>query len=334
MFLRAESGAPEPRRAPVARNSATSRSLWAGFAALFWAVGFYGIADLLALVGAGNGVDAVAGLQVSWGVLFTLIIGGAFVCLAARPTEPWPAVMQLWTAAAALLLAAAVAASMDPLLVAVLLVPMTVATFARARVRPARRRLQTDGPLFLLALAGAPAWWAYASAAVDRSLSAGAADQFSWGLAHWPLQAALGIFMALIVLVMAFWPPGRALHGTICCASTVVLAASWLLYPDSLGAVDSPVLAVLSMLWGAAVFACRFRGTGRGESRGRPAVADGPAPPNLRPARPAARPVRRPVRGRPPRGAGSPWPDTEVLWPAAGRLLRGDPLDEGGAPAP
>jgi hypothetical protein len=292
---------------------------------LFWAVGFYGITDLLALVGAGSGMEAVAGLQVSWGVLFTLLIGGAFVCIAARPREPWPAVVQLWTVAAALLMAAAFAASMDPLVVALLLVPMTVLTFAGARPRPARRRLQTDGPLFLLALAGVPAWWAYAAAAVDRSLTAGTADEFSWGLAHWPLQAALGIFMALIVLVMAFWPPGRPLHGTSCCAATLVLAASWLLYPDSAGAVDSPGLAVLSMVWGIAVFACRLRGTGPGESRGRPAVAEGPTPPALRPARPVARPVRRPVRGRSPGGAGSPWPDTEVLWPAAGRLRRRAP---------
>jgi hypothetical protein len=226
-------------------------------------------------------------------------------------------VVQLWTVAAALLLAASITASVDPLLVALILVPMTAATFFGARPMRANRRLETDGLLFLLALVGAPAWWAYAAAAAGRALTAGTADEFSWGLAHWPLQAALGIFMALIVLVMAFWPPGRRLHGTICCASSVVLAAGWLLYPDSSGSVDSTVMSVLAVLWGAAVFVCRVRGTGPGQAEVGTAGGDGPAPTNLR----AVPPRGKPARAGSSRGAGrdrpgAPWPDTEVLWPA------------------
>ncbi|MCG2624876.1 hypothetical protein LVY72_23580 [Arthrobacter sp. I2-34] len=320
--MREQSGAGGFRRGRMAVASGTSRSLWAGFAALFWAVGFYGIVDLLALTG--GGMDAVAGLQISWGVLFTLIVGGAFAAIAARPLHPWPAIVQLWTVAAALLLAAALCASLDPLVVALILLPMTAIVaagkWAGTRPQPARQGLRTDGRLFLLALAGAPAWWAYAAAAVERSQAAGAAEDYSWGLAHWPLQAALGIFMALTVLVMAFWPPGRPLHGTLCCAGTVLLAAGWLLYPKSAGSVDSPALCVLAVLWSAAVFVSRFRGTGSGESRGRPAVPGGPKPPGLLGTKsgPARTPGRRPVRRQPTGGTGSPWPDTEVLWPAAG----------------
>ncbi|MFD1212232.1 hypothetical protein ACFQ36_09275, partial [Arthrobacter sp. GCM10027362] len=271
MFARAQTG------------TGTPRSLWAGFAVLFWAVGFYGVADLLALLGGRGEMSAVAGLQVSWGVLFTFVVSGGFLSIAARPLDPWPAVVQLWTVAAALLLAAAFAASADPLVVALILVPMTAATFVIGREQrvPARRKLEPDGPLFLLALVGTPAWWAYAAAAVDRSLTAGVEDDHSWGLAHWPLQAALGIFMALIILVMAFWPPGRPLQGTVCCISSAVLAAGWLLYPGSAGAVDNVPMSALTLLWGTAVFFCRFRGTGRGQTRGRPAVVDGPKPSGL-----------------------------------------------------
>ncbi|NKX50513.1 hypothetical protein HER39_08015 [Arthrobacter deserti] len=314
MFLRAQGGAGGPGPDGAAGTLGTPRSVGAGCAALFWAVGFYGVADLLALVGARGGMDAVAGLQASWGVLFTLIVGGGFVAMAARPLNPWPALVQLWTVAAALLLAAALTANVDPLVVAIMLVPMTAVGFAGPRLPP-RRKLEADGLLFLLALAGAPAWWSYAAVAVERSLTPGVEDDVSWGLAHWPLQAARGIFMALIVLVMEFWPPGRPLHGTVCCASSTVLAAGWLLYPVSAGSVDSPAMSVLAVLWGAAVFACRFRGTGGGRTGGRPAAVDGPKPPGLRTEAPAAGAGRGPVRARLPRGTGRPWPDTEVLWP-------------------
>ncbi|MCW2134636.1 hypothetical protein [Arthrobacter sp. VKM Ac-2550] len=253
--------------------------IWAGLAVLFWAVAFFGIVDLLTVFSANEGFAAVMGLEASWGVLFTFVISGAFLAIAARPQEPAPALVQLWTTAAALLLAWIFTYDTSPLVVAAILIPMTVLSSVAGRHdrrstsgsspgttgrQPRRRRatsaLDPSGPLLLLGLVGVPFWWAYAATAVELSQTPGIEDDITWGLTHWPVQAALGLYLSLAVLVMTFWAPGRTLLGTSCWISSVVLGATWLLYPASAGSVDSAGLSVLAVGWGTAVFFCRYLG--------------------------------------------------------------------------
>ncbi len=253
--------------------------IWAGLAVLFWAVAFFGIVDLLTVFSANEGFAAVMGLEASWGVLFTFVISGAFLAIAARPLEPAPALVQLWTTAAALLLAWIFTHDTSPLVVAAILIPMTVissvagrherstssggstgSTSSQPQPRRATSALDPSGPLLLLALVGVPFWWAYAATAVELSQTPGIEDDITWGLTHWPVQAALGLYLSLAVLVMTFWAPGRTLLGASCWISSVVLGATWLLYPASAGSVDSVGLSVLAVVWGTAVFFCRYLG--------------------------------------------------------------------------
>jgi hypothetical protein len=262
----------------------TGARIWAWFAAVFWAVGFFGIIDLTMLFGVNPAFHAVMGLETSWGVLFTFIVGGAFVALAARPLQPWPALVLLWLSVAALLLASVLAEDAGPLAAAAMLLPMSLVPLLSRADRPdqAGGRLRPSGPILALALVGAPGWWVYATIAVERSLTPGVIDDTSWNLSHWPIQAALGLLLVMGVLVMAFWPGGRTLIGTVCGSSAVVLGISWLLYPDSAGAVHSPWMATAAILWGLAVaFSPFLHRKERGPDARRPAPAANPKLPAL-----------------------------------------------------
>lgn len=262
----------------------TGARIWAWFAAVFWAVGFFGIIDLTMLFGVNPAFHAVMGLETSWGVLFTFIVGGAFVAIAARPRQPWPALVLLWLVVAALLLASVLAEDAGPLAPAVLLLPMSLVPLLSPADRPDRAvgRLEPSGLILALALAGAPGWWGYAAAAVEQSTTPGVVDDTSWGLSHWPIQAALGLLLVMGVLVMAFWPAGRPLIGTACGSSALVLGISWLLYPDSAGAAHSAGLSVAAIFWGLAVIFTAFRHQkDQGPDARRPSPATRPRPPAL-----------------------------------------------------
>lgn len=262
----------------------TGARIWAWFAAIFWAVGFFGIIDLTMLFGVNPAFHAVMGLETSWGVLFTFIVGGAFVAIAARPRQPWPALVLLWLVVAALLLASVLAEDAGPLAPAVLLLPMSLVPLLSRADRPDRAGggLDPSGPILALALLGAPGWWAYAAVAVGQSLTPGVVDDTSWGLSHWPIQAALGMLLVVGVLVMAFWPAGRTLIGIACGSSAVVLGISWLLYPDSAGASRSAGLSLAAILWGLAVLLSPFlRRKEQGPDARLPSPANRPAPPAL-----------------------------------------------------
>ena len=276
----------------------TGARIWAWFAAVFWAVGFFGIVDLTMLFGVNPAFHAVMGLETSWGVLFTFIVGGSFVAIAARPRQPWPALVLLWLVVAALLLAGVLAEDAGPLVPAALLLPMSLVPLLSPADRPDRAggRLEPSGPILALALLGAPGWWSYTAVAVEQSLTPGVVDDTSWGLSHWPIQAALGLLLVMGVLVMAFWPAGRTLIGTACGSSAVVLGTSWLLYPDSAGAAHSTGLSLAAILWGLAVLLSPFlRRKEQGPDARIPSPATNPDPPALTEA--AAEP-----------GAGSPTP--------------------------
>lgn len=269
--------------------------IWALLAVLFWGVGFYGITDLLMPFGATETADAGRGLEASWGVFFTVIVSGAFLRFVLRPGDRQPCGAQLWVAVGTLLLAAAVTGSSGPLKVAAMLAGMTLALSYLDRPGAARApqggagtnavgtgsagtpRLEVSGQLFLLALGGTPWWWGYAAVAAESYRLPGNTGGTVWGVDHWPVQAALGFFLSLAVLMMAFLPPVRRLFALSCCAGSATLGFSWLLHPQSAGAVDNAPVAVLAVLWGFAVFACRNGRRPRPPAR-RPTRRGAPAP--------------------------------------------------------
>jgi hypothetical protein len=241
---------------------ATGARIWAGFAAAFWAIGFFGIYDLAIVVGPAEEVVDLVGLEASWGVLFTLIIGGAFLAIAASPASPWPALVLLFMVSTALLLAAAYSYDAGPLVLALILTPMTLVLFGLSRGQwpPLPRQQRSPSlPLLVLACASALLWWSYATEALAAAQIPEIRDDVVWGFSHWPVQGALGLVMVFAVLVMAFWPASRPLFGGSCGLSSMVLGGAWLAYPDSVGAVDSAPLAWGAVLWGLAVMIVGIR---------------------------------------------------------------------------
>jgi hypothetical protein len=152
-------------------------------------------------------------LEAGWGLFATMIVGAAFVAVAAVPRQCAAPLSQLWLAAATLAVAA-FAGSERPAwrLVALLVVETAVVTalvHRLSRGRPvARATVAASYPLLALAVAGAAPWLVYAVRMFRADRSAVPVD-VSVGVDHYAVQGALAISLVASTLVAALWPRGR-----------------------------------------------------------------------------------------------------------------------------
>ena len=226
-------------------------------AAVFFAVPFFGLVDLLAVTGDPAWVVPLVPLEVSWGVLFTVFVAGTFAALAVRPSLGAVAGVQFGIVAVALLVCAAAGRDAGPLAPA--------AVLALAAVLLGRRGLGAAGsavppwlrlrdPLLLVAVAAAPFWAAAALAALERSRRAAPWDRdVTMGIDHWPVHAAALLTIAASAVVAALSRTGRRfLSGTASVAGALFAAAS-LAYPRALGALPSLEWSLVALVWALAV---------------------------------------------------------------------------------
>jgi hypothetical protein len=207
----------------------------AGLLAVFWGFFFYGLIDLLAF---GQGPDFHASLVLStgWGLLFLVLVAGPLGTVAVRPGMRTTALGQVAVAGVGVGVAAALSGSPRHLLVAGGLLATAVALVAvrpptRARAQAARRTPWAPGLLVLLA-AGPACAYAWAAA---RTTGSGTLTDDTWGLDHWPVQAAFPLAVLGVAALAAARPAGWQLPT---CA--VAMSAAWFgtvcwLEPDLVG---------------------------------------------------------------------------------------------------
>ncbi|QIK76645.1 hypothetical protein [Nocardioides piscis] len=205
----------------------------AAASALFWGLLFFGVIDLLVPVQETFGFHEAYLLETGWGVLYTFLVSAAFVVLVVRPTLVMP-VVQLAIVAASLAGTAVAAGSWIQLAPAVLLALSCWAVVALAHGRPrhlvVRRSRRPDPWVGVLAVGSVPPAVLFA---VD--MVAGfrqrrpPLDDDTWGIDHWPTQAAMALAVAAAAVAVAVGIRARW-SGAAASAGCVAVAAGWFGY--------------------------------------------------------------------------------------------------------
>jgi hypothetical protein len=231
--------------------------------AVFWGYVFYGIYDLLVFL-QGPEFHQSFHLETGWGLFFLFMVAAPLVAVAVAGSSAAPALpQQLLLAAVAVVVGAALSASPRHLLVAIglaatvgLLAPMCGGL--RAVLTPPRGWHWGPG---VLVLAAAVPWLAYAVAAADSARAGFRVDK-TWGLDHWPMQAALAIALGLVAALAATLSAGSLVAAWcvgVCSAWFGV--ASWI-YPD-LDAGLGRIWGVAALAWGVAFVVVSHLSAGR-----------------------------------------------------------------------
>jgi hypothetical protein len=231
--------------------------------ALWWAVPFFGIIDLLVGIVPSEFPDEydwtpTLVISTSWGLLFTVLVPVPLIAWAVRPAG-WVG-PQVVAIAAAVLVAGLAALAPGQVFVA-LLVAASVAFPRMWRPRPAwstRRLVATPAfwPVVALVALAFGAALLQAWHVLDLARSRAAEDDNTWGLMHLPMQAGFILAMAAASAAavwalanrMATWwfaivPPA---------ASAVWFGAFCASHPDLLGSLGRTT-GWCTAAWGAAV---------------------------------------------------------------------------------
>ena len=207
----------------------------AGVLAVFWGFLFYGLIDLLAFA---QGPDFHASLVLStgWGLLFLVLVAGPLVAVAVRPGTRATAVGQVAVAGVAVAVAAALSGSPRHLLVAGALLA-TAAVLTAVRPPTALRGRRPPGVRRGPRPAGGPRRRPRLRLRLDaaRTTGSGTLTDDTWGLDHWPVQAAFPLAVLGVAALAAARPAGWQLPTW-----TVAISAAWFgtvcwLEPDLVG---------------------------------------------------------------------------------------------------
>ncbi|HET7312297.1 MAG TPA: hypothetical protein VFJ17_13330 [Mycobacteriales bacterium] len=228
----------------------------AGLGALFWGWMFFGVQDTLTVFVEGKDFAAHYLMETGWGLLFLVLVAVPLIGLAFRPRAT-VLVAQVATVGVSVLLGALMARSPAHLLPAggLLLTAFVVGVLGRPDTRS--YRLRVDRPLAVLALVAVVpaltyAWrMAHSPHDVEQTVN----------LDHYPIQAALGIAIALLaglVAVAGEWPTAWLARATL------VVTVGWMgiesaVYPHRLGSFG-PAWSWLAVAW-AALFALHVTAT-------------------------------------------------------------------------
>jgi hypothetical protein len=195
-------------------------------------------------------------LDAGWGVSMTVLVGGAFLAVAAAPARTAPAQATVLVTLAAWLVAV-VAGWEWPLLgyVGVLVVEAGIV----AALLPARERLRPPTPSVsvpLLVVAGLGVVTGLLLALEmfeDNRRGAGVAiNDVTMGVDHYAVQGALGLALPALALLAAVWPRGRRYLGIAVGLCAGYVGAVSYAFPTT-WAGFGPVLSVLCVAWAATV---------------------------------------------------------------------------------
>lgn len=216
----------------------------AGLAAVFWGWLFFGVQDTLTVFVEGQDFASHYLMESGWGLLFLVLVAAPLIGIASQPRSLL-LIAQVAMVGLAVIAGAVLTRSAPHLLpgLGLLATALVVAALARLDIRHHPPRL--DLPLLgLVALAVVPAL-GYAR---RMTTSTGEVEK-TVNLDHYPIQAALGIAIVLVAMLIAVarqWP--SAWLG----AATLVVTVAWMgiesvAYPHRLGSFGAP--------WGWLAFA-------------------------------------------------------------------------------
>jgi hypothetical protein len=231
--------------------------------AFFWAGFFFGLIDLAVPIDRTPGFYDSYLLETGWGVLYTFLVGAAFISLALRPEMAMP-VVQVLLVAACLAVTALAAGAWGQLVPAMLLASngyaLSVLIRDEAALLPAGwYRPRLDPPVGVAAvILVPPAVWFAVDMVIGYWEGRPPLDDDTWGIDHWPTQAALALAIAAVALAVAAGVRARW-SGTAVSAGCVAVAAGWFgswsaIYPNHAGSAgEAPGLALIA-------WACAFAG--------------------------------------------------------------------------
>ena len=242
----------------------------AGVSALFWAVPFFGLVDLLVVLVNDPDWRESYLLETGWGVLFTLLVAAPLVAFTVRPAVGGGIVVaQLLAVAVAMAAAALWTGYWAQLVPAAMVAGDAVLVGALAGVRYGAPPV--DRALRLLVVAGAVLGGAFSAGLVDSYPSP--RPDITLGLDHLPMQVSLGLTMITVGAVAAGAVGGRA-AGWRVPVWTLAVAIGWVggwsvVYPDVEGSMGRG-LGAAAVAWAVA-----FAGVAEWRARRttRPAVA-------------------------------------------------------------
>jgi hypothetical protein len=214
-------------------------------------------------------------LSGGWGLFFTVLISVPFLVVAVRPGAAAPAVWTLIVASGCLLVGAII--SLEPQIVG-LIVWLLVGIGAVAlptvveRWYPWTPNIRVSA-LILISVTGVP-WLAYAWVMAGRNREHRPDTDFSSGVDHYSVQAALALALFALAVLAACWPRGQRQVGAyvaVCSLYFGVLSLGWPGYPGSVGRV----WAIASVVWGVVVVSWAWLARGEME-RSTPSLPSAP----------------------------------------------------------
>jgi hypothetical protein len=231
-------------------------------AAAFWALLFYGLVDLLIDFSVADQAlrDDVYLLAIGWGLLFSVLVPGAFVLFAAL-SGPRVFLHQLLVTAAAILLCGGLSLELGTLMPSLFLLGMTAGLAAAAgidlRVTDWRFLRRGDWTLMALALLAVVAGITYAAQMIHAV--GYSPDDVTWGLKHLPMQAAFGVAIASCAAISTLAGAAEELGWRAASFPAGLSAAGFgvasVLHPDQTGSWGF-IGGWAAVAWGVAFVAC------------------------------------------------------------------------------
>ena len=217
--------------------------------AILWGWLFYGLIDLLAFAQGPDFHETVL-LSTGWGLLFLFLVAAPLLAVAVRLAAVTPAALGLVVAVAVAVAAgSAVSGSARHLVVAAGLA--ATAALVAASSGGLRSGWPSDWrpsalPIALVVLAAIPSlFYSWSSA---RATGTNPVADDTWGLDHWPIQAALPIALLLGATLAAGHPRGWRVPTWCVGAATAWLAVVSWFEPDLAGSIGR-TWAVVALLW-------------------------------------------------------------------------------------
>jgi hypothetical protein len=231
------------------KSEVKGRLAGALFAASWAVLPGFGVIDLSVTVQPTGEWMGRVPLNAGWGLLTTVLLGGAFAWTALRPSEFAVVAVQIVTVALALTVSAVAGSESGAFVLGALAVfELLVVGTLLPREHENAFSIDVSWPLAATAAIAAGAWFAYAADMWAANRQSRAPEEITIGMNHWAIQGALALAIALLASV-ALWAPGRRFIGISTAAVAIYLGVSSYRFPDAAAAYGQ-TWSVLSVAWG------------------------------------------------------------------------------------